>query len=346
MACVTTSIRARRDVCEDVVAGPLLSVRDLTTHFFTLDGAIRAVDGVSFDVAAGETLGIVGELGCGKSATALSIMRLLPKRAARTVSGSVLFDGQDLLKLDERTMRGIRGNRMAMIFQEPMTALNPLLPVGEQIAEALRVHTGAGRVQARNAACSMLRAVRMPDAERRLDDYPHQLSGGMRQRVMIAMALVCDPRLLIADEPTTALDVTIQSQILTLLIELKERVGAAVILITHDLGIVAETCQRVIVMYAGRKVEEATVEDLFDNPLHPYTQGLIASTPQLGLDEPGTRLSEIPGLVPSLSEPIPGCPFAPRCSLAHDRCWKQRPTFADITPGHGVACFAAATIIR
>ena len=235
MACVTTSIRARRDVCEDVVAGPLLSVRDLNTHFFTLDGAIRAVDGVSFDVAAGDTLGIVGESGCGKSATALSIMRLLPKRAARTVSGSVLFDGQDLLKLDERTMRGIRGNRMSMIFQEPMTALNPLLPVGEQIAEALRVHTGAGRVQARNAACSMLRAVRMPDAERRLDDYPHQLSGGMRQRVMIAMALVCDPRLLIADEPTTALDVTIQSQILTLLIELKERVGAAVILITHDL---------------------------------------------------------------------------------------------------------------
>jgi peptide/nickel transport system ATP-binding protein len=234
---------------------------------------VRAVDGVSFDVAAGETLGIVGESGCGKSVTALSVMRLLPKRSPRTVSGAVLFEGQDLLQLDERAMRGIRGNRIAMIFQEPMTALNPLLRVGEQIAEALRIHTGADRRKARAAAGAMLRLVCIPDAEHRFDDYPHQFSGGMRQRVMIAMALACGPRLLIADEPTTALDVTIQAQILKILVELKARAGASVILITHNLGVVAETCQRVIVMYAGKKIEEAQVETLFDRRRTPTRAG-------------------------------------------------------------------------
>jgi peptide/nickel transport system ATP-binding protein len=318
----------------------LLSVRDLKTHFFNADGVTRAVDGVSFDVAAGETLGIVGESGCGKSVTALSVMRLLPERLARIVEGSILFEGQDLVGLDEAAMRRVRGNRIAMIFQEPMTSLNPLLRIGEQIAEALRIHTGADGRAARFKAAQMLRLVHIPDAERRLDDYPHQFSGGMRQRVMIAMALACDPRLLIADEPTTALDVTIQAQILKLLIELKARTGSAVILITHDLGVVAETCQRVIVMYAGRKIEEASVEALFDHPAHPYTRGLMAATPRRGSGAV-KRLAEIRGLVPSLREEITGCAFAPRCALVEDRCRRESPRFAEIAPGHGVACFVA-----
>ena len=322
----------------------LLSVIGLKTHFFNADGVTRAVDGVSFEVAAGETLGIVGESGCGKSVTALSVLRLLPPKLARTVGGEILFDGQDLLALDEAAMRKIRGNRIAMIFQEPMTSLNPLLRVGEQIAEALRIHTGADRRTARARAVEMLRLVRIPDAERRLDDYTHQFSGGMRQRVMIAMALACDPRLLIADEPTTALDVTIQAQILKLLIELKARTGAAVVLITHDLGVVAETCQRVIVMYAGRKIEEAPVEALFDRPAHPYTRGLMAATPRSALGAAAKRLAEIPGLVPSLRDPIAGCAFAPRCALAEARCRSEVPRFGDISAGHGVACFAAERV--
>jgi len=326
------------------MAEALLSVRGLKTHFFNTDGVTRAVDGVSFEVGAGETLGIVGESGCGKSVTALSVMRLLPPKLARTVGGEIIFAGQDLLTLDEAEMRDIRGNRIAMIFQEPMTSLNPLLRVGEQIAEALRIHTGADRAAARNKAGEMLRLVRIPDAERRLDDYPHRFSGGMRQRVMIAMALACDPRLLIADEPTTALDVTIQAQILKLLIELKTRTQAAVILITHDLGVVAETCQRVIVMYAGRKIEEAPVELLFDRPAHPYTRGLMAATPRRGLGKGAKRLAEIPGLVPSLREPISGCAFAPRCPLVHDRCRRETPSFGEIEPGHSVACFAASRV--
>jgi peptide/nickel transport system ATP-binding protein len=342
----TASILGWRGACEGSLTTSLLSVRDLRTYFFTADGIVRAVDGVSFDVAAGETLGIVGESGCGKTVTAFSVMRLLPQKSARTVSGAVLFEGQDLLQFDERAMRRIRGNRISMIFQEPMTALNPLLSVGEQIAEALRIHTGADRGKARAAAGAMLRLVRIPDAERRFDDYPHQFSGGMRQRVMIAMALACGPRLLIADEPTTALDVTIQAQILKLLVELKTRVGAAVILITHDLGVVAETCQRVIVMYAGKKVEEALVETLFDRPAHPYTRGLIAARPRPESSDTGSRLAEIPGLVPSLSDPIAGCAFAPRCTLAHDRCRRESPSFAEIAPGHGVACFAAELLPR
>jgi peptide/nickel transport system ATP-binding protein len=323
------------------VTEKLLSVQNLKTHFFNADGVTRAVDGVSLDVDAGETLGIVGESGCGKSVTALSVMRLLPEKVARIVEGSILFDGQDLATLDEKAMRSIRGNRIAMIFQEPMSSLNPLLRVGEQIAEALRIHTGADRRAAREKAARMLRLVHIPDAEQRLADYPHQFSGGMRQRVMIAMALACDPRLLIADEPTTALDVTIQAQILELLIELKARTGAAVVLITHDLGVVAETCQRVIVMYAGRKVEEATVEALFDHPAHPYTQGLMAATPRRGRGAGVRRLAEIRGLVPSLREEITGCAFAPRCALAEERCRREAPRFTEIAPGHGVACFAA-----
>jgi len=319
---------------------PLLSVKDLKTHFFTADGVVRAVDGLSFDVAAGETLGIVGESGSGKSVTALSVMRLLPQRSARTIAGAVLFSGMDLLKLDERAIRDIRGNRIAMIFQEPMTALNPLMRVGEQIAEVLRIHTGANRRKARAAAEAMLHLVRIPDAEKRYDDYPHRFSGGMRQRVMIAMALACDPRLLIADEPTTALDVTVQAQVLKILVQLKARAGTAIVLITHDLGVVAETCQRVIVMYAGRKIEEAEVATLFARPAHPYTRGLMAATPRAD-SEAGKRLVEIPGLVPSLSEPIVGCAFAPRCPLAYDRCRRESPVLSQIAPGHEVACFAA-----
>ncbi len=317
----------------------LLSVRDLRTHFFTLDGVTRAVDGVSFDLRAGETLGIVGESGCGKSVTALSIMRLLPPRLGRIVSGSIDFDGQDLAHLSETAMRDIRGNRIAMIFQEPMTSLNPVLTVGDQIAEAVMIHQKADRAAATVRAVDMLRLVRIPDAERRVRDYPHQFSGGMRQRVMIAMALSCNPKLLIADEPTTALDVTIQAQILKLMLELKGKFGAAVMLITHDLGVVAETCQRVIVMYAGRKVEEAGVTELFDRPLHPYTRGLMASMPRRRQKDRTRRLKEIPGIVPSLRDPIPGCAFAERCGFATERCRREAPPLAARGDGHLTACW-------
>jgi peptide/nickel transport system ATP-binding protein len=331
------------------MAAPLLEVRDLKTHFFTQDGVTRAVDGVSFEVGAGETLGIVGESGCGKSVTALSVLRLLPARIGRTIAGSVRFDGMDLLALSESQMRDIRGNRIAMIFQEPMTSLNPVLTIGHQIAEALRVHKGMGREEAREGARRMLEVVRIPDAQSRLDDYPHQFSGGMRQRVMIAMALACGPKLLIADEPTTALDVTIQAQLLKLILELKEKTGAAVILITHDLGVVAETCQRVVVMYAGRKVEEASVLELFDRPAHPYTRGLLASIARGRAGARAKRLQEIPGVVPSLREPIAGCAFAPRCSHATDRCHREAPVLRDISSSdaspHLAACFIAAELV-
>ncbi len=320
-------------------AGALLSVQDLRTHFFTLDGVTRAVDGVSFDVNPGETLGIVGESGCGKSVTALSIMRLLPPKLGRIVAGSVRFEGQDLAHLSEAAMRDIRGNRIAMIFQEPMTSLNPVLTVGDQIAEAVVIHQKLDRSAARARAVEMLRLVRISDAERRVGDYPHQFSGGMRQRVMIAMALSCNPKLLIADEPTTALDVTIQAQILKLMLELKGRFGAAVMLITHDLGVVAETCQRVIVMYAGRKVEEAGVEELFDRPMHPYTRGLMASIPRRAAKTRARRLKEIPGIVPSLREPIPGCAFADRCGFATERCRREAPPLAARGREHLAACW-------
>jgi peptide/nickel transport system ATP-binding protein len=326
---------------EDAV---LLEIEDLRTHFFTLDGTTRAVDGVGFTVSAGETLGIVGESGCGKSVTALSIMRLLPPKLGRTVAGTIRFDGVDLLGLDEAAMRGIRGNRIAMIFQEPMTSLNPVLTVGEQIAEAVMIHEKADRAAGLKRAVEMLRLVRIPDAERRVHDYPHQFSGGMRQRVMIAMALSCNPKLLIADEPTTALDVTIQAQILKLMLELKGRFGAAIMLITHDLGVVAETCQRVIVMYAGRKVEEADVFELFDRPMHPYTRGLMASIPRRRAGVRARRLSEIPGIVPSLREPIAGCAFAPRCAFATERCRREVPPLAAHGAGHVVACWEAERV--
>jgi len=323
---------------------PLLTVEDLRTHFFSEDGVTRAVDGVTFHVDPGETLGIVGESGCGKSVTALSVMRLLPPRVARTVGGRILFEGQDILALPESAMRRIRGDAVAMIFQEPMTSLNPVLTIGGQIAEAVRIHRGASREAARARAREVLELVRIPDAARRLDDYPHQFSGGMRQRVMIAMALACDPRLLIADEPTTALDVTIQAQVLDLMLRLKDETGAAVILITHDLGVVAETCQRVIVMYAGRKVEEASVTDLFDAPSHPYTRGLLGAQAR---GRRGARLAEIPGMVPSLREPIAGCAFAPRCGFAVERCRRESPALAPVGAGEGrhlAACFRAAEV--
>ena len=324
------------------MAEPVLVVRDLRTHFFTQDGVTRAVDGLSFSIAPGETLGIVGESGCGKSVTALSILRLLPAGLGRTVGGSVTFGGRDLLTLDEAEMRRIRGNRIAMVFQEPMTSLNPVLTVGEQIAEAVMIHQGKSQAAAWARAAEMLTVVRIPDAARRVQDYPHQFSGGMRQRVMIAIALSCHPQLLIADEPTTALDVTIQAQILKLMLELKGRIGAAILLITHDLGVVAETCQRVIVMYAGRKVEEAPVLELFDRPLHPYTRGLMDSIPRhrRGV-APTRRLQEIPGMVPNLRAPIPGCAFAPRCPLATDRCVVAAPPARRDAHGHEVSCWEA-----
>jgi peptide/nickel transport system ATP-binding protein len=323
-----------------MAASALLELIDLRTSFFSEDGITRAVDGVSFTVAPGETLGIVGESGCGKSVTALSIMQLLPRRSGRVVGGTIRFDGRDLLGLAEAEMRQIRGNQIAMIFQEPMTSLNPLHTIGEQIAEAVRIHEGLPTDAALARATEMLRLVRIPDPQRRLADYPHQFSGGMRQRVMIAMALACSPKLLIADEPTTALDVTIQAQILRLMLELKSRFGAAIILITHDLGVVAETCQRVIVMYAGRTVEEAGVFELFDRPAHPYTRGLLGATPARATTR-RRRLAEIAGVVPSLREPIQGCAFAPRCPLAIDRCRAEPPPMMPLGPAHQAACWRA-----
>ena len=323
----------------------ILEVRDLRTQFDTLDGVVRAVDGVSFDLARGETLGIVGESGCGKSVTALSILRLIPPETGRIASGSIRFEGEDLTQLSEEAMKRLRGHRISMIFQEPMTSLNPVLTVGTQIAENVVRHRGVSKRAARDRACEMLELVRIADARRRLDEYPHQLSGGMRQRVMIAMALSCDPQVLIADEPTTALDVTIQAQILDLMLDLKEKTGTAIVLITHDLGVVAETTQRVVVMYAGRKVEEAPVEALFDNPLHPYTRGLMRAIPRLDVDadEGGRRprLQEIPGLVPILTRPIVGCAFAARCELATERCRTTPPPVVDAGQGHTVACWEA-----
>jgi len=320
---------------------PLLRVENLKTHFHTRDGIVRAVDGVSFDVMPGETLAIVGESGCGKSVTSMSILRLLPMPPARIAGGCIEFDGRNLLELSEPEMRKVRGNAISMIFQEPMTSLNPVLTVGRQIAEALVLHRGMSRKDAMARAVEMLRKVHIPEAERRVTQYPHELSGGMRQRVMIAMALACGPRLLIADEPTTALDVTIQAQILELMRELHRETGAAIILITHDLGVVAEMAQRVVVMYAGRKVEEAPIEELFTSPRHPYTRGLLGSMPHLGdsVNETGKRLVEIPGMVPSLKDPAPGCLFAPRCPSAGERCAREAPPLEQHAPGHVAACW-------
>ncbi len=322
-------------------AKPLLRVENLKTHFHTRDGIVRAVDGVSFEVNAGETLAIVGESGCGKSVTSMSILRLLPMPPARIADGRIEFDGRNLLELSEPEMRKVRGNAISMIFQEPMTSLNPVLTIGRQIAEALVLHRGMSQKEATARAIEMLRKVHIPEAERRITQYPHELSGGMRQRVMIAMALACGPRLLIADEPTTALDVTIQAQILELMRELHRETGAAIILITHDLGVVAEMAQRVVVMYAGRKVEEAPIEELFARPRHPYTRGLLGSMPHLGdsVNETGKRLVEIPGMVPSLKDPAPGCLFAPRCPNAIERCARDAPPLEPQGADHWAACW-------
>jgi peptide/nickel transport system ATP-binding protein len=322
----------------------LLEVDNLQTHFRTPDGVNRAVDGVSFHVEEGETLAIVGESGCGKSVTAMSILRLVPEPPGK-IAGAIRLEGRDLLKLDDRAMRDIRGNDISMIFQEPMTSLNPVLSIGRQLGETLRLHQGLDSGAAQRRAVEMLALVGIAEPARRLAEYPHQMSGGMRQRVMIAMALACNPKLLIADEPTTALDVTIQAQILDLMAELKRRVGAAIVLITHDLGVVAEVAERVMVMYAGRKVEEAPVAALFRTPRHPYTQGLLGAVPKLGSSLAGddTRLAEIPGSVPSLKQRITGCVFAGRCPRVTELCRQVAPALEPKAPGHLVACHYAAT---
>ena len=321
---------------------PLLEVDNLQTHFRTPDGINRSVDGLSFSVEAGETIAIVGESGCGKSVTANSILRLVPEPPGR-IAGAVRFEGRNLLDLPDREMRKIRGNAISMIFQEPMTSLNPVLTVGRQLGETVRLHQGLDREAAEARSVEMLRLVGIPEPVRRVRNYPHQLSGGMRQRVMIAMALACSPKLLIADEPTTALDVTIQAQILDLMRDLKTRVGAAIVLITHDLGVVAEVASRVVVMYAGRKVEEAPVAELFRAPKHPYTQGLIGAVPKLGSSLHGGqgRLAEIPGLVPNLKTKIEGCVFAGRCSYATELCRRVAPALETKAPAHLAACHYA-----
>ena len=321
------------------MSNPLLRVQDLKVHFDTDDGILHAVDGVNFHIDRSETLGVVGESGCGKSVTAMTIMKLLAMPPGRIADGQIWFEGQDLVQVDAQTMRGLRAKQIAMIFQEPMTSLNPVLSVGEQVAESLRLHEGLSPKQAMVQATEMLRLVNIPKPDQRVFDYPHQFSGGMRQRVMIAMALACKPKLLIADEPTTALDVTIQAQILDLLNDLKSQLGMSIMLITHAMGVVAETAQRVVVMYAGRVVEEATVDQLFASPAHPYTQGLIRSIPRIDFDSTlKQRLEAIPGSVPKLINPTTGCRFAPRCQHASDRCTQEMPELRDIASGHKVAC--------
>ncbi len=320
------------------VGGHLLEIRGLQTHFATDDGMVHAVDGVDLVIDRGETLGVVGESGCGKTVTALSVLKLVAMPPGRIVGGQILWQGRDLVPLGGDEMRLIRSREIGIVFQEPMTSLNPVYTVGAQIAEVIRLHQGLGRRAALEKTVEMLRLVRIPNPERRVRDYPHQFSGGMRQRVMIAMALSCSPQLLIADEPTTALDVTIQAQILDLLAEMKARLGMAVMLITHAMGVVAETAQRVAVMYAGKVVEEAPVGELFARPRHPYTQGLIRSIPRLDRAGEKTRLEAIGGVVPSLLEPPPGCRFAPRCRFAMTACTKATPDLREVAPGHKVAC--------
>jgi peptide/nickel transport system ATP-binding protein len=317
---------------------PVLEVAGLSTVFHTRTGIVRAVQDVSFSVEAAETLAIVGESGCGKTMTALSLMRLVPIPPGEITAGSVKVAGTDLLRLDEASMRKMRGSQIAMIFQEPMTALNPLFTVGRQIAEMVSLHENVSRRAANARAVEMLQHVRIPAPERRAREYPHQMSGGMRQRVMIAMALACKPKVLIADEPTTALDVTIQAQVLDLIGDLRKELGTAVVLITHDLGVVAETADRMIVMYAGRKVEEGLTKDLFADPCHPYLQGLLASIPRFGSAE-GARLKEIPGVVPPLSDLPRGCAFAPRCARAIGKCRDAIPSLEQKRPGHAAACW-------
>lgn len=317
----------------------VLQVSDLDIEIRGVNGAFAVVSDMSFSVRAGETLCIVGESGCGKSMTALSLLRLLPE-AATIAGGKVLIDGQDFLAMNQRQVEDFRGEKIAMIFQEPLSALNPVLRIGEQIAESVRQHRKCNRREADARAVDVLRLVQMPDPERRATQFPHELSGGMRQRAMIALALACDPKIIIADEPTTALDVTIQAQILGLISDLQKRLGTAQILITHDLGVVSEVADRVIVMYAGRKVEEASVYDLFDRPFHPYTVGLMGAVPGAGASsEAGDRLADIPGTVPALWNLPKGCAFAPRCPGASTRCLEERPPFEEKRPGHWAACW-------
>ena len=317
----------------------LLEIKNLVTAFKTDEGIVRAVDGVSMAIEAGQTLAVVGESGCGKTVTARSVLQLIDMPPGRFESGQILWQGRDLLKLSSSAMDEVRSREIGMVFQEPMTSLNPIYRVGEQIGEAVRAHRNISRRAATDVAVEMLKLVQIPDAERRVRDYPHQFSGGMRQRVMIAMALACQPKLLIADEPTTALDVTIQAQILELLDDMKVKLGMSIMLITHDMGVVAERAQRVVVMYAGKVVEEASVGELFANPRHPYTQGLIRSIPRVDRDaEHKERLEQIPGSVPSLLHPPKGCRFASRCKFVMDVCVQAPPPLKSVGPGHAMAC--------
>jgi peptide/nickel transport system ATP-binding protein len=318
-------------------AGTAIDIKGLQTYLFTRSGVVKAVDNVSFSLRRGETLAVVGESGCGKSMTALSIMRLVPNPPGKIVGGTITLEGKDLLQLEESEMRDVRGNDISMIFQEPMTSLNPVLTIGHQIAEAVRLHQDLSKSATAEKAVEMLRLVKIPEPAQRAREYPHQLSGGMRQRAMIAMALACNPRVLIADEPTTALDVTIQAQILDLILELQNKLGTAIILITHNLGVVADIADRVIVMYAGRKAEEAPVHELFAHPQHPYTVGLLGAVPRPGMD--GQRLQEIPGRVPSLAELPDHCAFADRCPRADELTRSQVPPLRAVRPDHFVACF-------
>ncbi|MDP6815875.1 MAG: ABC transporter ATP-binding protein [Alphaproteobacteria bacterium] len=321
---------------------PVLEVRALETCFFTDAGTVGAVDGLTFSIRKGDTLALVGESGCGKSVTALSILRLVPDPPGRIAGGEIVFEGRDLLRLSSREMRRIRGNAISMVFQDPMTSLNPVFTIGDQISEAIQTHESVPRRTAWRRSVELLELVRMPDPHRRVHDYPHRLSGGMRQRVMMAMAVACGPKILIADEPTTALDVTIQAQVLTLLDRLKREFGMTVLLITHDLGVVAEWANRVVVMYAGRKVEDAPVDEMLTNPKHPYTRGLIACVPHLQAVPSAERppLTEVPGVVPSIVElGRGGCPFAPRCAQAMARCREQMPPPTAVVEGHQAACW-------
>jgi peptide/nickel transport system ATP-binding protein len=321
----------------------LLEVEDLKVRFYMRDGIVRAINGVSFHLNRGETLGVVGESGCGKSVTALAIMGLIPRPPGRIESGSILLEGRNLLELTERQMRRVRGNEISIIFQEPMTSLNPVMTVGVQISELLTLHQGLSKKEALARAVEFLRLVRIPEPAQRIREYPHQMSGGMRQRVMIAMALSCNPKILIADEPTTALDVTIQAQILKLMGDLKGSLNTAIIMITHDLGVIADMADRVMVMYTGLKIEEAPVDELYNQPLHPYTIGLMASIPRVDSGTPNgdsaSRLEEIPGVVPSLRRKIIGCTFAPRCKYAVDHCRRVMPPLEEKEPGHWAACW-------
>ena len=318
----------------------LLQVKDLVTSFKTDRGIIRAVDGISFEIKKGQTVGLVGESGCGKSVTSLSILRLIQSPPGFVERGSINFDGKNILDLDDAGMRSIRGNRISMIFQEPMTSLNPVFTIGDQIGEVFRIHQGMNKKQARAKSIDMLRLVKIPAPESRVDEYPHQLSGGMRQRVMIAMALACNPELLIADEPTTALDVTIQAQILDLMADLQKTLNMAILLITHDLGVVAEVCDYVMVMYAGKIAEQAPVKDLFKDPKHPYTKGLLNSIPKLG--HKTEYLPTIEGQVPSLSKLPKGCRFQDRCPFVMDKCRVDEPVLIDVGPERKVACWLHA----